>query len=94
MAQSKISKKTLKARPIALLIFEKISNKTPLYINNKPIKLIFNPDIKGLDKLFKKNEVEEIIKADESILTKMFFVGKGGPYKLTDLDKTIEFGSS
>ena len=94
MAQSKISKKTLQNRPIALLIFEKISNKTPLYINNKPIKLTFNPDIKGLDKLFKKNDVDNIIKADEFTLTKMFFVGKGGPYKLTDLDKTIEFGSN
>jgi len=94
MAQSKISNNTLKDRPIALLIFEKISKKTPLYINNKPIKLTFNPDIKGLDKLFKKNDADNIIKLDEIPLTKMFFVGKGGPYKLTDLDKTIEFGSN
>jgi len=94
MAQSKISKKTLQNRPIAPLIFKKISKKTPLYINNKAIKLIFNPDIKGLDKLFEKNEVEEIIKADEFKLTKMFFVGKGGPYKLTDLKEAIDFDST
>ena len=28
----------------------------------------------------------------DSKLTKMFFIGSGGPYKLTDLDKTGEFG--
>ena len=89
---TKISNSTLQKRPIANLIFKKIKDKSPFEINEKEVLLKFNPDIKGLDKLFKKNEVEEIIKANESKLTKMFFVGDGGPYKLTDLDKTGEFG--
>ena len=89
---SKIKNETIVKRPIALLIFKKIKDKSPFEINKKEVILKFNPDIKGLDKLFKKNEVDEIIAASKSKLSKMFFIGSGGPYKLTDLDKTGEFG--
>lgn len=89
---SKIKNETIVKRPIAPLIFKKIKDKSPFEINKKEVILKFNPDIKGLDKLFKKNEVDEIIAASKSKLSKMFFIGSGGPYKLTDLDKTGEFG--
>ena len=88
----KIKNETLRKRPTAPLIFKKIKDKSPFEIDGKEVKLKFNPDIKGLADLFKKNEVEEIIAATGSKLTKMFFVGDGGPYKLTDLEKTKEFG--
>ena len=89
----KITNETLRKRPTAPLIFKKIKDKSPFEIvGGKEVLLKFNPDIKGLDKLFKNNEVEEIITASGSKLTKMFFIGTGGPFKLTDLEKTKEFG--
>ena len=77
---SKIKNETIAKRPIAPLIFKKIKDKSPFEIDKKEVILKFNPDIKGLDKLFKKNEVDEIITASKSKLTKMFFIGSGGPY--------------
>ena len=89
---TKISNSTLEKRPIALLIFKKIKDKSPFEIDGKEVVLKFNPDIKGIDKLYKKNVVDEIVKANKLEITKRYFVGNGGPYKLTDLDKTEEFG--
>ena len=89
---SKIKNATLEKRPIAPLIFKKIKDKSPFEINKKEVILKFNPDIKGLDKLFKGNDVEEIIAASKSKLTKMFFIAGSTEYKITDLDKTKEFG--
>ena len=53
---SKIKNATLEKRPIAPLIFKKIKDKSPFEINKKEVILKFNPDIKGLDKLFKGND--------------------------------------
>ena len=83
-----------KSRSILAIYNKIIENKSFVLKDGKTVKLKFNPDVKGIDKLFKKNEVEEIIKANDSKLTKMFFVGKGGSYKLTDLKEAIDFDST
>ena len=51
----KITNETLRKRPTAPLIFKKIKDKSPFEIGGKEVLLKFNPDIKGIDKLFKNN---------------------------------------
>ena len=43
---SKIKNETIVKRPIALLIFKKIKDKSPFEINKKEVILKFNPYIK------------------------------------------------
>ena len=55
-AKNKITNDTLTKRNTPVLIFKKIKDKSPFQLlNGKEVILKFNPDIKGIDKLFKNN---------------------------------------
>ena len=83
-----------KSRSILAIYNKIIEKKSFVLTDGKTVKLTFNPDVKGIDKLFKKNEVKEIEDLSKPKTTKMFFIGKGGPYKLTDLKEAIDFDST
>ena len=92
----------LPKRDNALLIWQKINKKNgkdnnfELFPTTTPpteVRLKFNPDVKGIDKLFKTQDIEDITALSGAKITKMFFVDtKNKEYKLTDINKSEEFG--
>jgi len=93
---AKLSIDDLTKRDNALKVYNKIISKNDNLFelfNGDEVELKFNPDIKGIDKLFKEQDITEIKAASISKLTKMFFVGKDKKeYKITDLKKSSVFG--
>ena len=90
--------KELEKRNNALLVWNKINKKDGkdniFELNGGgEVNLQFNPNVKGIDKVFKTQDIEEITLLSKPKSTKMFFVdSKNKEYKLTDLKKTEEFG--
>ena len=73
----------LPKRDNALLIWQKINKKNgkdnnfELFPTTSPpteVKLNFNPDVKGIDKVFKTQDIEDITALSQAKITKMFFV--------------------
>ena len=90
--------KELEKRNNALLVWNKINKKdgkdSIFELNGgEEVNLQFNPNVKGIDKVFNAQDIEEITLLSKPKSTKMFFVdSKNKEYKLTDLKKTEEFG--
>ena len=99
---AKLNLNDLEKRDNALLVWQKISKKNgkdnnfELFPTTTPpteVTLKFNPDIKGIDKVFKTQDIEDIRALSGAKITKMFFVDtKNKEYKLTDINKSEEFG--
>jgi len=92
----------LSKREIPVIIHDKINGKNG-YANTfelkdgKTVKLKFNEKIPGIVKLFKTNQFEDIQTLSKVSTTKFFFIdskNKTIEYKITDLEKTEEFGST
>ena len=89
-------------KKVAQLIYEKIVDKPQqafMLLSGKQAKLKFSKvaesiKVPALFKNAKDKDIEEIIKLGSVGATKMFFTDGKKEYKLTDLEKTMEFGSS